>query len=351
MRLRGRHALFPPRGEEKKAKVETVRHASGQGTRQIMASAGHGRKLAVVSAFSKRHRRALSEARLIVDVNPTTRSRVARLLARFDDSFQTDFNNYSRHTEELREALLDLYGSSYLPGERGSSNLNGFLASADGPQIFDALEIFRTRISNQDEFVTALNELLSEEDSAWRMLSGQMVLLDGAFAREELVIRGELALQSISIEGASLELQRALNHVVDGDGRGAIHNAGSSYESLLKALLSREDGTAKKLLQDLQREGFFDDLPSRLRQPFIREVLMALPWMRNELGGHGQGESPVDIPKPYAQLATDLAYAFAAFLIAVKVESEGRPVSVQRGPASEQDFAPALATGDDDIPF
>jgi hypothetical protein len=27
LRLRGRHALFPPRGEEKKAKVETSRHA------------------------------------------------------------------------------------------------------------------------------------------------------------------------------------------------------------------------------------------------------------------------------------------------------------------------------------
>jgi len=27
LRLRGRHALFPPRGEEKKAKVEQERHA------------------------------------------------------------------------------------------------------------------------------------------------------------------------------------------------------------------------------------------------------------------------------------------------------------------------------------
>jgi hypothetical protein len=27
LRLRGRHALFPPKGEEKKAKVEQVRHA------------------------------------------------------------------------------------------------------------------------------------------------------------------------------------------------------------------------------------------------------------------------------------------------------------------------------------
>jgi hypothetical protein len=29
LRLRGRHALFPPRGEEKKAKVEQVRHVPG----------------------------------------------------------------------------------------------------------------------------------------------------------------------------------------------------------------------------------------------------------------------------------------------------------------------------------
>ena len=50
-------------------------------------------------------------------------------------------------------------------------------------------------------------------------------------------------------------------------------------------------GEAAKLLQDLNRAGSFDGLPTKLRERFVREVLEAMPWMRNNLGGHAHKEN------------------------------------------------------------
>jgi len=83
--------------------------------------------------------------------------------------------------------------------------------------------------------------------------------------------------------------------------------------------------------------------------------------MRNELGAHGQGELEVEVSHPYAQLATDLASAFCSFLIALKLEREGKPPSATEVPsyasslsdevADVSDFSFTTSASEDDIPF
>ncbi len=50
----------------------------------------------------------------------------------------------------------------------------------------------------------------------------------------------------------------------------------------------------------------------------VGKVLEALPVLRHNLGGHGQGESPVDAPRSYGNLALNLAATFVTFLLVLK---------------------------------
>ena len=56
------------------------------------------------------------------------------------------------------------------------------------------------------------------------------------------------------------------------------------------------------------------------------QVLKALPFLRNKLGGHGQGAAVVDIPPAYGDLAVQIAAAFQNFLITKHLERSPAPV-------------------------
>lgn len=317
-------------------------------------------------AFSKRHRRALSEGRLEPEVTAVLRGRIGRLLEKHNESYRATTSsgwNYDTDVlEDLVSTLCDLYGTNVLPG--GSNGIKSYLERAPAERVFDAVELYEA--PDENGFRAGLNQLLAEEGAKWRMLDGEMVLLDEAFARDELANRADGSLQQAGFSGAGAELRHARNRLVDGDGRGAIHQAGTAFESVAMAILGRDHGKAAKLLQDLNRDGSFDGLPTKLRERFVREVLEAMPWMRNHLGGHGQGENEVDIPLPYAQLAIDISAAFSHFLIQLKLDQDGAVAEAAEDTTDHSDAShgtPVAADafefsdfstttgGEDDIPF
>jgi hypothetical protein len=74
--------------------------------------------------------------------------------------------------------------------------------------------------------------------------------------------------------------------------------------------------------------------------------MLALPWMRNHLGGHGQGRDEKPLPEPYARLALGLAAVFDEFIVGLAIERDSSLVRVtdQRAarteevPVDESDF-------------
>jgi hypothetical protein len=75
----------------------------------------------------------------------------------------------------------------------------------------------------------------------------------------------------------------------------------------MKTILGTEAGSASTLVRKMKEEGYLDDLPESVRSSVSQGVLMSLPTLRNKLGGHGQGEEVVSVPRPYAELAVGLA--------------------------------------------
>jgi AbiJ N-terminal domain 4 len=325
-----------------------------------------------VSVFSIRHRRALAEGKIELELDdPRLRGRLWRVLEKHNESWSYHPNpsdNWTEETdcfEQVEKALLDTSGESEL--RLGSAKFSlefWFKATNASASVLDTIEFFYREIpeSNRPAFSADVNRVLGEEDASWRVLEGQFVPLDSVFVHEQLVAASYEALSSVRFAGAAHELLDAQHDLADGDVRGAIHNAGSSFESAMKAALDRDDYlAAKKLIDALQADGYFEGIPEKLRGQFVSEVLAGVPWMRNKLGGHGQGKDKQTVSEPYARLALGLAAVLNEFIVALAVERDASIVRVtdQRTnagasdlPLDEGDFLPAPAgSGDDDIPF
>lgn len=89
---------------------------------------------------------------------------------------------------------------------------------------------------------------------------------------------------------------------------------------------------------------------------------MSLPTLRNRLGGRGPGESVVDVPKRFGDLAVAMAAAFVMFCVDLRDEAaeprEAQPpptseVNGQENPSAGFDAPPSLANapGYDEPPF
>ena len=58
-----------------------------------------------------------------------------------------------------------------------------------------------------------------------------------------------------------------------------------------------------------------DDIPEEKRKAITKQVLASLATLRNELAGHGQESSVIEISKPYGVLAIHLAGALNQFIM------------------------------------
>jgi hypothetical protein len=314
-----------------------------------------------MALFSKRHKRALASGELRVEFAQPLRVRVWRLMQRHNRKYSIPGRLGRTYLEDLEKDLLDTYGDTALRiPEKGSYYEAAFSYWMEyGPAygVLDAVEGYERHIPKTWEtFRSELNDILSEEESTWRLMESEFVLLDSVFVHENIVARSQATLHSVQFSGAEQEMANAQNALVDGDGRAVVHNAGKSFESVMKAALDKDHLSAQQLTDALIEEGFFDDLPEDQRGGFAKQVVGALPWLRNRLGGHGQGRETQPLSTPYARLALGLAAVFNEFIVTLAIERDSSLVetvpSPPQEPLTEQSFQPVSSgAGDDDIPF
>jgi hypothetical protein len=73
----------------------------------------------------------------------------------------------------------------------------------------------------------------------------------------------------------------------------------------------------------MKEEGYLDDLPGSVRSSVSEGVLMSLPTLRNKLGGHGQGEDVVTVPRRYAEFAVSLAASLLTLCADMRSAKDG----------------------------
>jgi hypothetical protein len=190
----------------------------------------------------------------------------------------------------------------------------------------------------------AINEAMLAFGCRWLLSNGVFFCIHSDFFAELLqAVRDRF--RRNGFEGAQDELREAQEALSDNRPKDAIHAALKSYESTLKAIVGSGTGTASDLLTQFREGGYLDDIPQDHAKAISAAVLKALPVLRNELAGHGQGSTVVAVPKSYATLAVHLAAALNWFLIEHKLAKS----PAQSTESSEEPGIEPIQ--DEDLPF
>lgn len=306
--------------------------------------------------FSQRYFRPLEQKTLVVEIPEPARRKLWSWLIAKNTSFsvQRDPNDrWISNTSVLEEAeseLLIEHGWNRLPGvpavqdDRAYEGLHFFLLHGDAHFVFDTMEM-ASRFMEPDlreAFRQKANQIFDLHSCPWRISDGEFFKLDGDFIGVRLASTAHDALAANRFVGAADEYAKARQYLGAGEIREAIYYAGHSFESVMKVLTGKPHANADKLLQELSAAGYFDDLPEDVRAGFKDQVLKALPFLRNKLGGHGQGAAVISVPHSYGDLAVQLGAVFHNFLIAKHLERMPPP------PVKPTKTNPSL---DDEIPF
>ena len=232
-------------------------------------------------------------------------------------------DNWTEETTILRELphqLKKLYGvddlEAFVGEERRKVELEEFVMGAYPTQVLDVIEMFaQGPLEQHADFQAEINEAFQDERCPWLLCDGSFFQFDSQFLEIHVLHRAHELLGAARFEGALQEFIEARNDLASGDFKSAIHSAAKAFESTLKAIHDRHDGNAKKLIDDLKGTRFYEDFPSGLISGFGDQVLMSLPNIRNRVGGHGQGETIIEIPRSLAEISLHLAAVFIVFLV------------------------------------
>lgn len=307
--------------------------------------------------FSIRHRGALIEKKVRPSLSKRLRSRIWHILEDSDHTIYVQPDPYDSWNEqttilaELARKLLKVYGTEKLEafiddsGMRKEVELKGFVLGAYPAQVLDVIEMahFDLESEFQVNLQREINQVMRDENCPWVLCDGQFVLMDSSFFESEVLQKANELLSISLFQGAKEEFLEARNDFTIGDYKGTIHNACKAFESVMKGIENRTDGTANDLFKGLDKIGFYDRIPEPIKDGFANQILNSVPFLRNRLGGHGQGSMIVDVSKEVAKLALHLAGSLIVFLMEHHLELTGQGKAV--------DEENKKVTNSDDIPF
>ena len=279
-------------------------------------------------AFSKLHEKAILERRLVVSLSKRLRNRIWQILIQYNDSLgiQRDPNDRwideSDIATEILPKLYRLYGESQLEGRDESGrkvkvDLKGFISSTYPNRVFDVIQYWYDELTpdRQPSFQRELNGILEEESCPWCFCDCNFFQVDSKFMEERVQAQVHEILNVQGFFGAMQEFVEARNDFTSGDFKGTILNSCKAFESVMKIILGKEGGAADDLIKGLDKIGIFDDLPKELRRQFETKVFQTVPFLRNTLAGHGQGQQVVKVSRELGELSLHLAGAIILFCI------------------------------------
>jgi len=172
------------------------------------------------------------------------------------------------------------------------------------------------------EAIEELNQRFQEHQIGYQFQNGQLIKQTNQYLHEEVMLPVLTLLSDPQFRGAQDEFLSAHRHYRERRYKEAVADALKALESTMKSILDerkweyRKDrdtvSTLTQILLDHQL------IPAMVQDQFtnLRVLLESgLPRIRNRTSGHGQGSTPVALPKYMAEYALHLAAANIVFLV------------------------------------
>ncbi len=266
------------------------------------------------------------------DIDFTVKQKIVKVLEDFREPQKyhpNRYDNYEETTDALEIAtnkVNDLAG--YPVANLAAMDFNPMgdssvvLASMFTPFLFDLIELHYEALSESEKepFRVAVNNVLRDNDVPWLIADGVMIKIDAKQFEQDLKRKAleqlhELTDSAPVFQSAYDELIKSVEFLKKDNYAEAVTNAGKSYESVMKIICGVDKGNADKLTRQIVDDTHIE-LPDGISsEGFRQNVLMTLPYVRNNVGAHGSGMSTTELSRPLANLAVNLAAALDTYLI------------------------------------
>jgi hypothetical protein len=278
--------------------------------------------------FSKRHGDAIREKKLPLSFSMAIRTSIGRILNRFSVWGGFD-GEYNQTFEQAEEALKTFYGLETLSAfgadnERVPADFEQMVVKGYPSEVLDGIEAwFDQEPREADECESELNDLFAMNQSPWRIVNGESILVDSAYLYQEVQAKTVRLLKEGHAFGALDEFQSALQDLQTGEHKDAVVKAHKSVESVMKvAVQTSEHLTFGQLLSKLIGSGIVPQYYEEFLKHFEKVALGAVKERNLPARGHGQGAAIVQVPRPLAEFAVNLAGSINLFIIECWLDSK-----------------------------
>ncbi|NOJ80219.1 STM4504/CBY_0614 family protein [Myxococcus xanthus] len=299
----------------------------------------------IYDIFSRREKRAKKAgASDVYQYDTLPREFRVQVIHMWEDAFG---ESYGPRTSEaaiykpMNEMLCREYGrfrlSNTLAGQYSyKAACAEFLLNSDTAEALDIIELsfrflwveltknnllYQLKPETVQDLITELNERFRESCAGYQFESGIIVRIDSTHLHAEAVKPALTLLFEEKFEGADEEFRNGFEHYRHGRYKEALVDALKSFESTMKTICKRKGwdypsgAPAKQLINVIFEKGL---IHQSLQTHFsgLRQTLEAgVPTIRNKLGGHGQGEEPVEVPGYLASYALHLTATNIVMLV------------------------------------
>lgn len=305
--------------------------------------------MSVLETFSKRQKRLSGDTTEVYQYDSLSHPFRVQVVHIWNDCIGDKTQSFRHQVDGLYGAVVDVLRREYGVFQLGSSDgsyiselTNFFLTTHEADKALDIIELsFRlidrtTRSFNYltrdnagqiaDAGIAELNHRFREHALGYQFVDGDIIRVDSQFLHSEAVKPALALLAGPGFSGAQDEFLRAYEHYRHGQNKEALSNCLKAFESTMKSICNRRGwayrptDTAKALIEVLFANGL---VPAFWQNQFssLRSLLeSSIPTGRNKLGGHGQGEVPVEVPDHLAAYMLHMTASTLVFLVAAEGE-------------------------------
>lgn len=305
----------------------------------------------MMNFFSERYCEQIKEPTFLSELSYELTVKLVNHLNDFDEPSREQVSRYDGYLVDTyaKYEVLKIYW-----GIQGWNNINSIKDVTDewffkreNHELFDIIEIWCDVLSQGEKspFQSELNSLMKQYDMPWRLLDGNFIKIDSQQFEQDLKNKALIEMEELSkiqpeFRSAYSEFHEACENLTNKDNKYAILNACKSFESVLKVVLNENRGTPDYLTKMFIESKYMNTLPLDVKKTgFQEKVLMGLPFLRNNIAGHGDGKESYQVPESLANLSINLAAALNTYFI----EQYRTYVAIEKNQEKQE--------VDDEIPF
>jgi hypothetical protein len=273
------------------------------------------------------------------------RAQICHLLARCLGDEVDEYSNLNQAYIALRQQIAEELGRFGIgnPNRRSQSSIfEFFVDEASDQEALDIIDLafsdvvrfhdFKPRLvqfnvtESVQSAVATLNRRFLEHQLGYTFIvdgaSPQLIRRDNEYLHKEAVLPALQLLHEQGFEGANDEYRNAHEHYRKGNHKECLNDCLKAFESTLKTICKRKKwtfdekkDTASQLIEICVSNGL---MPSFMTSHFgaVKSLLSSgVPTVRNKMGGHGQGETTVEVPAYYAEFLLNETAASIVFLV------------------------------------